>query len=283
VGTPPPTEDIRRLVAAALAEDVGTGDVTAQLIAPTSASKATIVTRESGVFCGRPWADEVLRQVDASVTADWLVADGEPISAGQRLVTLAGPSRSLLTAERNVLNFLQLLSGTATHAARYVEAVAGTNATILDTRKTIPGLRSAQKYAVVCGGASNHRMGLFDAFLIKENHIAAAGSIEAAIERARAAAPDKPVEIEVETEAELDQALAAGADTIMLDNFDVARLAVAVATTAGRAKLEASGGITLDTIRAVAETGVDFISVGEITKDVRPLDLSMRFEELAER
>lgn len=269
--------DIRRSVSAALAEDIGSGDISAELIDPERIASATVTTRQDGVFCGLAWADEVLLQVDPAIHSQWYVADGDHIRAEQQLLDLTGPSRGLLTAERNLLNFLQLLSGTATLAACYVEAIAAYPTTILDTRKTIPGLRLAQKYAVRCGGARNHRLGLYDAFLIKENHIAAAGSIGAAITRARVIAPDRQVEVEVETEAQLLEALAAEADTIMLDNFDVAAMIRAVEQTAGRAKLEASGGITLSNLEAIAATGVDYISVGEITKQVVPLDLSMRF------
>ena len=273
--------NIRRSVAAALAEDIGTGDISAELIDPDSLASATVITRQDGVFCGLAWANEVLTQVDPAIRSQWHVADGDQIRAEQRLLELTGPARGLLTAERSLLNFIQLLSGTATLAARYVEAIAGYPTTILDTRKTIPGLRLAQKYAVRCGGARNHRLGLYDAFLIKENHIAAVGSIGAAIAQARAIAADRParveVEIEVETEQQLLEALAGEPDTIMLDNFDIPALSRAVAQTAGSAKLEASGGITLGNLAAIAATGVDYISVGEITKQVIPLDLSMRF------
>lgn len=273
----PPQDAIRCVVGAALAEDVGSGDITAALIDAATRADAVVITREDGVFCGAAWADEVCRQVDPEIRASWLVADGEHVGAGQPLVELTGPARGLLTAERTILNFIQLLSGTATATARYVAAVGGSDTVVLDTRKTIPGLRAAQKYAVRCGGGANHRMGLYDAFLIKENHIAAAGSIGAAIERARDMAPDRTVEVEVETEAQLDEALEAGADVIMLDNFDAPRLAKAVQLTAGRAKLEASGGITLTTLPEIAATRVDYVSVGEITKHLAPLDLSMRF------
>jgi nicotinate-nucleotide pyrophosphorylase (carboxylating) len=273
--------EIGRSVTAALTEDIGTGDISAELIDPDSAASATVITRQDGVFCGLDWADEVLKQVDPAMQSLWYVADGDHIRAGQKLLDLNGPARSLLTAERNLLNFVQLLSGTATLTARYVETIAEYPTTILDTRKTIPGLRLAQKYAVRCGGARNHRLGLYDAFLIKENHIASVGSIAAAVTKARLIASRRPqrtlVEIEVETEPQLLEALAAEADIIMLDNFDVPALTRAVARTAGRAKLEASGGITLSNLRAIAATGVDYISVGEITKQVIPLDLSMRF------
>jgi len=273
--------DIRRSVAAALAEDIGTGDISAELIDRHGVASATVTTRQDGVFCGLAWADEVLTQVDPAIRSHWHVADGDHIHAEQCLVDLTGPSRGLLTAERSLLNFLQLLSGTATLTARYVEAIAEYPATILDTRKTIPGMRLAQKYAVRCGGARNHRLGLYDAFLIKENHIAAIGSIGAAIAQARVTASGRPlrvvVEVEVETEEQLLEALAAEPDIIMLDNFDVAALSRAVEQTAGRAKLEASGGITLSNLAAIAATGVDYVSVGEITKQIIPLDLSMRF------
>ena len=273
--------DISRSVTVALAEDLGTGDISAELIDPHDVASATVITRQDGVFCVRAWADEVLTQVDPAIRSRWHVSDGDHIHAEQRLLDLTGPSRGLLTAERNLLNFLQLLSGTATLTASYVEAIAEYPTTILDTRKTIPGLRLAQKYAVRCGGARNHRLGLYDAFLIKENHIAAIGSISAAIAQARAIASDRPVrvevEIEVETEAQLLEALAAEADVIMLDNFDLASMSRAVEQTAGRARLEASGGITLGNLAAIAATGVDYISVGEITKQIIPLDLSMRF------
>jgi nicotinate-nucleotide pyrophosphorylase (carboxylating) len=264
-------------VQSAIAEDVGSGDLTASLISAETQATAHIVTRDNGVFCGRPWADETCHQVDPAIACAWEVADGDEISSGQRLVVLQGPARSLLTAERTVLNFLQLLSGVATSARVYAALVADTNTRILDTRKTVPGLRQAQKYAVRCGGASNHRMGLFDAFLIKENHIAAAGSIEAAVRSAKTIAPGKPVEVEVENNSQLVAAVDAGADIVMLDNYSVEETREAVAISAGRAKLEASGGITADQIPAIAATGVDFISVGEITKQVKPLDLSMRF------
>lgn len=274
---PQAQESIRCVVAAALAEDVGSGDITAALIDPDRSAQAVVITREAGVFCGAAWADEVCRQVDPAIRVTWHVADGERIDAGQALLELTGPARGLLTAERTLLNFIQLLSGTATATARYVAATGTGHTTVLDTRKTIPGLRAAQKYAVRCGGAANHRMGLYDAFLIKENHIAAAGSIRTAIDRARQIGPDRTVEVEVETEIQLNEALEAGADMILLDNFDAERLAAAVRVTAGRAKLEASGGVTLEMLRDIAATGVDYVSVGEITKSVAPLDLSMRF------
>jgi nicotinate-nucleotide pyrophosphorylase (carboxylating) len=266
-------DDVRR----ALAEDIGSGDLTAQLVADTEAH-AELLTREDTVLCGTAWFDEVFRQIDARVRITWYKHDGDRVAANTLLCRLDGPARTLLSGERCALNFLQTLSGTATLAARYVEALHGTRAKLLDTRKTLPGLRRAQKYAVTCGGGHNHRMGLYDAVLIKENHIAAAGSVSAALARARAAVtPDIPVEIEVETLTQLREALGAGATRILLDNFDLAGLTAAVRETAGRAALEASGGITLDNIRAIAETGVDYISVGSLTKHLRAIDLSLRF------
>ncbi|NLO80380.1 MAG: carboxylating nicotinate-nucleotide diphosphorylase [Xanthomonadaceae bacterium] len=264
-------------VARALAEDVGSGDLTADLLPAEGQGKASVIVREAAVLCGQAWFDEVYRQVDPRVRVEWLAADGDAVEAGQTLCRLQGPVRALFTGERSALNFLQLLSGTATTARRYVEAVAGTKARILDTRKTIPGLRLAQKYAVRCGGASNHRLGLYDAILIKENHIYAAGSIRNALEAARRLHPNVPTEIEVENLEQLEEALAAGARQILLDNFDLAELRQAVAITNSRATLEASGNIGLDNLRQVAETGVDFISIGSLTKHVRAIDLSMRF------
>lgn len=265
-------------VAKALVEDVGSGDITAELIGEDTQANATVITREDCVVCGRFWFDEVFQQLDHGITINWHVTDGERVTANTVLCTLTGPARTLLTGERTALNFLQSLSGTATIAAQYADAVAGTGAQVLDTRKTIPGLRHAQKYAVKCGGCRNHRLGLYDAYLIKENHIQAAGSITAAIKRARDLYADKPVEVEVEHLDQLDEALQAGADTVLLDNFDIETLRQAVTLNKGRAKLEASGGITLDNIRAVAETGVDYISTGVLTKHVRAIDLSMRFQ-----
>lgn len=270
-------ETVKRNVAAALAEDVGSGDISADLISTDVYAQARIVTREPGIFCGRPWAEEACRQVDPAIHLDWLVGDGEPIESGAGLLHLDGPACRLLTAERTVLNFLQLLSATATRTRRFVDAVAGTRAVILDTRKTLPGLRVAQKYAVRTGGGCNHRMGLYDAVLLKENHIAAAGGVVGAVRRARCRHPVEPVEVEVENTCELAAAIAAGADRILLDNFSTDELRTAVATTAGRVPLEASGGITLDNVAEVAGTGVNYISVGKLTKDVTPLDLSMRF------
>jgi nicotinate-nucleotide pyrophosphorylase (carboxylating) len=266
-------DDVRR----ALTEDVGSGDLTARLV-PDAEAQAELVTREDAVLCGTAWFDEVFRQLDARVRVAWLKHDGERVSANTLLCRLDGPARPLLSGERSALNFLQTLSGTATLAARYVDAVRGTHAKVLDTRKTIPGLRRAQKYAVTCGGGHNHRLGLYDAVLIKENHIAAAGSVTAALTQARAAvATDVLIEIEVENLDQLREALSAGATRILLDNFDLERLRAAVRETAGRATLESSGGITLDNIRAFAKTGVDFISVGSLTKHLRAIDLSLRF------
>jgi nicotinate-nucleotide pyrophosphorylase (carboxylating) len=261
----------------ALAEDIGSGDVTALLVDSETRGRATVITREDAVFCGRLWAIETCRQVDPRITIDWNVDDGDRAVANQTLLTLKGPARGLLTAERTLLNFLQLLSGTATLARSYADCVVGTQLRVLDTRKTLPGLRIAQKYAVRCGGCHNHRLGLFDAFLIKENHIAAAGSIGAAVLQARQIAPNRPVEIEVENIEEFRTALIAGADIIMLDDFSEADMHRAVAINQGQAKLEVSGGVTLDTVAAIAATGVDYVSIGDITKRVQPIDLSMRF------
>ncbi len=270
--------DIEETVRRALAEDVGSGDLTARLIPETTQTSAELITREAGVLCGQAWFDEVFRQIDPAIRSDWRARDGEAIRAGQTLCRLSGPARGLLTGERCALNFLQTLSGTASCVARYVEALRGTNTVLLDTRKTLPGLRAAQKYAVRCGGGRNHRMGLYDAILIKENHIAAAGSIEAALRAAHATAPaGVPIEIEVENLEGLRAALAAGARHLLLDNFDLETLQLAVREARGRAQIEASGGVTLATIRAVAETGVDFISVGGLTKHLQALDLSLRF------
>ncbi len=277
-------EAVERNVREALAEDIGDGDITAQLIAPTTLARATVITREDAVFCGRLWADEACRQLDSRIILDWHTVDGEPISANQQLLSLEGPARGLLTVERTLLNFLQLLSGTATLARSYCDHAAGTKLCVLDTRKTLPGLRIAQKYAVRCGGCHNHRLGLYDAFLIKENHIAAAGSIAAAVERARQIAPGRTVEVEVENIEEFRTALIAGADIIMLDEFSEADMREAVAINQGQAKLEVSGGVTHESIGAIAESGVDFVSIGEITKRVQPIDLSMRFvDRQAER
>jgi nicotinate-nucleotide pyrophosphorylase (carboxylating) len=272
--------DIAETVRTALSEDIGAGDLTAGLIPPEVQAQAEIITREKAVLCGSAWCTEVFHQLGSHVHIDWNCADGDSIRPGQVLCKLHGPARTLLTGERTALNFLQLLSGTATLARQYVEAVRETRAVILDTRKTIPGLRRAQKYAVTCGGGQNHRMGLYDAILIKENHVAAAGSIAAALRAAGSFAPaNVAVEIEVENLGQLRDALNAGTKLILLDNFSIEELKAAVGETAGRAKLEASGGVNLANIRAVAETGVDFISIGDITKNVTAVDLSLRFQQ----
>jgi len=275
--TPPDPRAVAENVRTALAEDIGDGDITAALVAPDARARARIITREAAVVCGRPWVDEVFRQVDAAVRINWKCEDGERVAAGATLYELEGPARALLTGERAALNFLQLLSGTATRCAAFAALLDGLPTRLLDTRKTIPGLRVAQKYAVRCGGGQNHRIGLFDAFLVKENHSAACGSIAAAITTARRNAPGKPVEVEVETLSQLEEALAAGVDSVLLDNFDLEGMRRAVAITAGRAKLEASGGVSESTLRAIAETGVDYISMGTLTKDCKAIDLSMRF------
>lgn len=274
--------EITRAVADTLREDLGgeidaSRDITANLIAANSHSTATIITREYGVFCGQLWADEVFAQLGGEVVIEWQVADGEVVKPNQVLCTLSGPSRVLLTGERNAMNFIQTLSGCATLTAEYVNQLVGTNTRLLDTRKTVPGLRSALKYAVSCGGGFNHRIGVFDAYLIKENHIMACGGIEKAIATAKQLNPGKPVEIETESLAELEQAIAAGADIIMLDNFSLEMMREAVKINAGRAALENSGDITLNNIRECALTGVDYISVGALTKHIRAMDLSMRF------
>ena len=268
---------IARQVAEALAEDVGSGDLTAILIPAQTQARATVISREPAVLCGQAWVEAVFAQLDPNIAIHWLATDGDSLQAGQAICELVGPARALLSGERCALNFLQTLSGTATLARHYVEVVAGTGVRILDTRKTLPGLRLAQKYAVRCGGASNHRVGLYDGILIKENHIQAAGGIAPAVTQARQLAAGMPVEVEVENMDELRQALAAGADAVLLDNMDNRQLREAVAINAGQARLEASGGVNLNTIRAIAETGVDDISVGELTKHLRAIDLSMRF------
>ena len=272
----PTPEQIRDNVRAALTEDVGDGDITAQLIPADAVAQGRVITREPGILCGSQWVDAVFAMVDPAITLQWLKTDGEAIAADDILFTFAGPARGLLTGERSALNFLQLLSGTATRCQRYASLVADTGVKLLDTRKTIPGLRIAQKYAVHCGGCHNHRVGLYDAFLIKENHIKACGGIAQAVQTARQSAPGKPVEVEVESLDELEQALAAGADRIMLDNFSLEDMRSAVADSAGRAELEASGNVTDQTLRPIAETGVDYISIGALTKDCKALDLSLR-------
>ncbi|MEL6114476.1 carboxylating nicotinate-nucleotide diphosphorylase [Photobacterium sp. SP02] len=275
-------EDIRRNVADALREDLGgeidaARDITASLIPADSQGTATIITRESGVFCGQLWADEVFRQLGDQVTIDWQVSDGDPVEPNQVLCVLRGPSRILLTGERNAMNFIQTLSGCATKVAHYAELLEGTSTRLLDTRKTIPGLRNALKYAVACGGGFNHRIGVFDAYLIKENHIIACGGIKQAVETARQLNPGKPVEVETESLDELKQAMDAGADIVMLDNFTTDMMRQAVALNQGQVALEVSGNVTDETLRDFAETGVDYISVGALTKHVRAMDLSMRF------
>ena len=270
------TAEIEANVRRALLEDVGSGDITAQLIPAERLAKATIITRDECVIAGSAWVDAVFRQLDPRVAVHWQVKDGERAQPNQPLFHLEGPARSLLTGERSALNFLQLLSGVATRAQFFADKVADTQVRLLDTRKTLPGLRLAQKYAVTCGGCHNHRIGLFDAFLIKENHIAASGGIAQAISAAHKIAPGKPVEVEVESLQELKQALDAGADIVMLDELSLDDMREAVRLNAGKAKLEASGGVNEDTLRVIAETGVDYISIGAMTKDVKAVDLSMR-------
>lgn len=265
-------------VAQSLREDIGDGDITAMLIPQARISRGHVITRDAATIAGRAWVEEVFRQVDPEVTLNWQVQDGDEASPGESLFSMEGPARSLLTAERSALNWLQLLSGVATTCAGHARRVAHTGVQLLDTRKTLPGLRLAQKYAVTCGGCHNHRIGLWDAFLIKENHIAACGSIANAVSEARRIALGRPVEVETENLDELDQALAAGADIIMLDEFSLADMRQAVVRTAGAAKLEASGGISSETLVPIAETGVDYISIGALTKDVRAVDLSMRLD-----
>ncbi len=269
--------EIREDVARALAEDIGSGDVTARLVPEYAMAHARIVTREAAVLSGTAWFEECFHQVDREVAISWNARDGDRLASGQVVCEIDGRARSLLTAERSSLNFLQTLSAVATKTRAFVDAVTGTKAAILDTRKTLPGLRHALKYAVRCGGGTNHRMGLYDGVLIKENHIASAGGIGPALEQAGKVAPGIPVEIEVESIDQLKEALAAGAKLILLDNFDLAGFREAVRVTAGRAALEASGGINLQTVRGIAETGVDRISIGSLTKDIHAVDLSMRF------
>ena len=273
--------DLSQQIATALAEDIGSGDVTAELVPATQHVTGKVITREAAVMAGRPWVTETFRQLDPEVRLTWHADDGDRIAPDQTLFEVRGLARPVLTGERTALNFLQLLSATATAARRYVDAIAGTDCAILDTRKTLPGLRTAQKYAVACGGAQNHRIGLFDQVLIKENHIAAAGSLSAAVAAGRRAAGRRKVEVEVETLAEFEEALRATPDIILLDEFSLAdmKTAVAINKSKGRpVKLEASGSVTLETARTVAETGVDYISVGGITKHVKAVDLSMRLE-----
>ncbi|MDO9622705.1 MAG: carboxylating nicotinate-nucleotide diphosphorylase [Pseudomonas sp.] len=270
------TAEIEANVRRALTEDIGSGDITAQLIPAERLAHATIITREAAVICGTAWVDAVFRQLDPRVAVHWQVRDGERVNPNQVLFHLEGPARALLSGERSALNFLQTLSAVATRCQHYADLVHGTAVKLLDTRKTLPGLRLAQKYAVTCGGCHNHRIGLYDAFLIKENHIAACGGILEAVQAAHKIAPGKPVEVEVESLAELQQALDAGADIIMLDELSLDDMRQAVAITQDRAKLEASGGVNESTLRSIAETGVDYVSIGTLTKDVKAVDLSMR-------
>ena len=272
----PPLESIRADVERALTEDIGTGDITAQLIPEDTWAKARIITREIGVLAGQAWATEVFAQIDSRVSLTWQAEDGDRLEPNQTILELEGPARALLTGERTAMNFLQTLAGAASVAREYADRVAHTSVKLLDTRKTIPGLRLAQKYAVTCGGCYNHRIGLFDAFLIKENHIAASGSIQAAVDAARALAPNILLEVEVESEAELEQALRAKVDRIMLDNFTLEQMHAAVQRCQGAVSLEVSGNVTDATLVPIAETGVDYISIGALTKHCRALDLSMR-------
>jgi len=274
-------KDLGDQVAAALREDVGTGDVTARLVPDKQLARGRVITREEAVVCGQPWVDETFRRLDPSIQIRWHASDGDRVRANQVVFEIHGPARAVLTGERTSLIFLQMLSGVATQTRAFVDAVAGTGCTIIDTRKTLPGLRTAQKYAVRCGGAQNHRIGLFDMVLIKENHIAAAGSIASAIAAGKRASSGLKIEVEVESLAGLDEALSAGPDIVLLDNFNNADMAKAVKTTRARTttvKLEASGNVTLDTVRSIADTGVDYISVGSLTKHVHATDLSTRFD-----
>lgn len=265
-------------VRSALAEDVGSGDISAAIIPATQQARAHVITREAAVVCGMAWFTAVFAELDTDVTVHWQVRDGDRVSSNQTLCTLSGPARAMLSGERTALNFLQTLSATATLARRYADAVAGLPVHILDTRKTIPGLRQAQKYAVRTGGCHNHRSGLYDAYLIKENHIHAAGSIHRAVEQARQAHPELLVEVEIEDDTQIEEALAAGAGRLLLDNFSIEQLAAAVQQVAGRAELEASGGYGLENISLAARTGVDYISVGSLTKHIQAIDLSMVFD-----
>lgn len=272
-----PQSEIEDNVAAALREDIGSGDITAQLIPEDAIALASVITREACVLCGMDWFEEVFRQLDEEIFIEWNADDGDTLAADDTLCSISGSARAILTGERTALNFIQLLSATATRAAEYAAAVAGTGAIVLDTRKTIPGLRLAQKYAVSCGGCDNHRLGLYDAILIKENHIAAHGSIAGAVEEAQFLYPDTMIEVEVENLNEFEQALQAGASRVLLDNFSLDDLRAAVKLNAGKIELEASGGVNLKTINAIANTGVTFISTGALTKDIKAIDLSMRF------
>jgi len=271
------SDDVSFNVSVALKEDWNGSDVSAELIPLDTLGDAQVITRNSGVFCGKPWVMECARQVDELIEIDWVVEDGDVVQGNQVLWRLSGPGRSLLTAERTMLNFVQMLSGIATKTAKYAALISHTSTKLLDTRKTIPGLRVAQKYAVLCGGGVNHRMGLFDAYLLKENHIKAAGGIAEAVAAAKRAHPSLAVEVETETLGELGQAIAAGAEIAMIDNYSLEESRQAVELAAGKIKLEASGGINERTIAAIAATGVNFISIGELTKNIDPMDLSMRF------
>ncbi|MBC8519071.1 MAG: carboxylating nicotinate-nucleotide diphosphorylase [Gammaproteobacteria bacterium] len=271
-----PDQSIYRAVSNALEEDIQSGDVTAQLIPEKTMATATILTRDDMVLCGREWVDESFHQLDPSILLTWNMEDGAAVSANQILVTIQGSARALLTAERTAMNFLQTLSATATITRQYTEQIAESHAEILDTRKTIPGMREAQKYAVHCGGGTNHRMGLYDAFLIKENHIAACGSIKSAVERAREISSNEKIEVEVESINELNEAVAAESDVIMLDNFSLQQMREAVSLNSGRALLEVSGNVSLEQLKDIADTGVDYISIGALTKHVHAIDLSMR-------
>tara|TARA_B100001105_G_scaffold47585_1_gene35627 strand:+ start:120 stop:950 length:831 start_codon:yes stop_codon:yes gene_type:complete len=273
-----PPADLHSVVCFALAEDIGSGDITAALIPAVNTVRAKIISRDQGILCGGPWVDEIFNQLDPSLQINWETEEGSSFEQGQVLAIVSGSARHILSAERTLLNFLQTLSATATQSHRYASLVAHTHVRLLDTRKTLPGLRSAQKYAVRVGGCYNHRMGLFDAFLIKENHISACGGIDKSIKTARSLYPDKPVEIEVQNLAELEQALSAAADIIMLDNFGISQIKKAVAINGGRSKLEASGGIGGNTLVNIAETGVDYISIGSLTKDCKAIDLSLLVE-----
>jgi len=276
----PPTTpvDIVKLVTFCLQEDIGTGDITAELIPIDKTISAKLISKDNGIFCGRPWADEVFRQVDSSLTVKWNIEEGVKLSPNQTLAQIAGSARGILTAERTVLNFLQTLSAVSTMSQYYASLVKHTSVKLLDTRKTLPSLRSAQKYAVRIGGCFNHRMGLFDAFLIKENHIVACGGIDAAVSKAKALCPNKPVEIEVQNLNELELAISAEADIVMLDNFECSNILKAVKLNDSRLKLEASGGIDADVLVSIAETGVDYISLGALTKNCQAIDLSLLIE-----
>ena len=276
INSPQLPADIQETVYRALAEDIGLGDITALLIPEETTVAAKVITRENAILCGQAWVNEVYRQLNPDIAIDWLAQDGDIVKPDQALFTVSGPARDVLTGERTALNFLQTLSGTATLSRQYCKRLEGLATKLLDTRKTLPGLRTAQKYATVCGGCHNHRMGLFDAFLIKENHIKSCGSIKKAVAQARTFKTGKPVEVEVESLDELQQAIEASADIIMLDNFSTEQMKQAVTLNAGRAKLEASGNINQGNIREIAETGVDFISIGALTKNCRSIDLSMR-------